>query len=163
MNNTDLISYQKTIIPSRTRFQLYNFVIGQHDTKPMQWRQLLLEVQDISYKIRSAEITQAKNMIEYERLIATNDPLDALDAEQKQLDMTILERTLAGARLELHWLAEIADEVGEYTPEEIEADQPEYWKKRLQRQADIDALGAVEGVSPSTLMSMLNAGMIDKR
>lgn len=162
MNTIDLTKHQTTIIPSRTRFQLQNFVIGQHDTKPMQWRQLLLEVQDILYKIRCAEIAQAKNHIEYERLIKTEDPIDALDAEQKQLDMILLERTLTGAKLELEWLTELAAEVGEYTPEEIEADQPNYWRKRLQRQADIEALGASERVDPATLMSMLQTGLIRK-
>ncbi|MFM7859191.1 MAG: hypothetical protein ACKO96_46535, partial [Flammeovirgaceae bacterium] len=73
---------QKTIITARTKFQLRHFVVGQHDTKPMQWKQVLLEAQDLTYKIRSAEIQMQKTQIEHDRLLATGDIIDALDAEQ---------------------------------------------------------------------------------
>lgn len=149
-----------TIIPSRSRFQLRQFVIGQHDTPAMQWRQVLLEAQDLAYKIRSAELAIEKSRIEIHRLMSSGDPIDAIDAEQKQLDITLTERTLAGARLELSWLQEIADEVGAHTFDEIEADQPTYWVRRLQRQADLDVLSRVEGISPGNLGSMLNAGIL---
>lgn len=149
-----------TLIPSRTKFQLHHFVIEQHDTKPMQWRQVLLEANDLTYKIRSAEIQMQKTKIEHDRLIATGDELDALDAEQKRLDMSVTERALKAARLELCWLEEIAEQIGPYTFEEIEENQPEYWAKRLQRQADMDVLARENGISPGNIQSMLNAGLI---
>lgn len=149
-----------TIIPSRSRYQLRQFVIGQHDTVPMQWRQVLIEAQDLAYKIRTAELAVQKSRIEIDRLLATGDALDAIDAEQKQLDVTLTERTLAGARLELRWLQEFADEIGPHTFDQIEADQPTYWAKRLQRQADLDVLSRQEGIGAGNLASMLNAGLI---
>lgn len=150
-----------TIIPSRSKFQLRHFVINQHDTPAMQWRQILIEAQDMAYKIRSAELGLQKSRIELDRLLASDDPIDQIDAEQKNLDITLTERVLAGARLELAWLQEIAEEVGPHSFEQIEADQPEYWRKRLQRQADTDVLAAQRGISAGNIQSMLNAGLIE--
>jgi hypothetical protein len=149
-----------TIIPSRSRYQLRQFVIGVHDTAPMQWRQILIEAQDLAYKIRMAELDCERKRIEIHKLLSTGDPLDAIEAEEKQLGLTLTERTLAGARLELSWLQELADEVGPHTFEQIEADQPEYWSKRLSRQAGLDQLAATQGISAANLQSMLNAGIL---
>lgn len=96
--------YESTVFTSRTRYQLKHFVIGQHDTLPMQWKQIVIEAQDLSYRIRSAEIQLEKTKIEYERLLETGDPIDALDAEQKKIDMVLTNRVLEGARIELKWL-----------------------------------------------------------
>lgn len=139
-----------------------HFVLGQHDTAPMQWRQILLEAQDLIYKIRLAEIAVQKASIEIERLMSTGDELDALEAEEKELGVVLTKRTLQGARQELLWLQELADEVGSFTAEEIEADQPNYWSLRLNRQAGLDRLALAEGVSPANLQSMLSAGLLTK-
>lgn len=152
-----------TIIPSRTRFQLRHFVVGLHDTPAMQWRQILIEGQDMAYKIRMAELSIEKAKIEIHKLLSTGDPIDAIEAEEKQLGMTLTERTLQGARMELQWLQEMAEEVGPFTFEEIEDDQPEYWTKRLQRQADIDQFSIANGISTGNVQSMLNAGLLSEK
>jgi hypothetical protein len=149
-----------SIIPSRTRYQLRHFVIGPHDTAPMQWRQVLIEAQDLAYKIRLAELDIERKRIEIHKLLSTGDPLDAIEAEEKQLGIVLTERTLQGARMELGWLEELADEIGSYSFDEIEADQPEYWARRLNRQAGLDQLGAQTGINPGNLQSMLGAGLL---
>jgi hypothetical protein len=141
---------------------LRQFVVGQHDTAPMQWRQILIEVQDLAYKVRMAELDIERKRIEIHKLLSTGDPLDAIEAEEKQLAITLTERTLQGARMELGWLQELADEVGSYTFDEIEADQPTYWALRLNRQAGLDRLAVTEGVSQGNLQSMLNAGLLHR-
>jgi len=151
-----------TIIPTRTRYQLRQFVIGAHDTAPMQWRQILIEAQDLAYKIRMAELDCDRKRIEIERLLNTNDQLDFIEAEEKRLGLTLTERTLQGAHLELGWLQELADEVGAHTLDEIEADQPDYWAARLSRQAGIDQLAATQGISAGNLESMRLAGLLEK-
>jgi hypothetical protein len=151
-----------TVVPSRSRFQLRQFVIGQHDTAPMQWRQILIEAQDLSYKIRLAELDVEKKRIEIHRLMSSGDPIDAIEAEEKRLGIVLTERTLEGARMELGWLQELAEEVGEHSHDEIEADQQHYWSLRLNRQAGLDRLAAIEGVSQGNLQSMLNAGLLAK-
>lgn len=152
---------EKYIFPSRSRYQLENFVIGQHDTPQMQWKQVLLEGQQLAYNIKSAEISLKKTQREMENLLSTGDEIDALDAEQKRLDIILTQRTLEGAKLELQWLEEIAGQIGAYTFEEVEEDQANYWRLRLQRQADTDALSQIEGISPANISSMMNAGMIE--
>jgi hypothetical protein len=151
-----------TTIVSRSKFQLRHFVFGMHPTKPMQWRQVLIEAQDMAYKIRSAEISLQKMEIELDRLKASGDPISLLDAEQKELDMVLLKRTLNGARVELQWIQEIADEIGPHTFEDIENDQPAYWTERLARQADVSIASASSGVDAGTLDSMIASGMVGR-
>jgi hypothetical protein len=152
----------QTIIPSRSRYQLRQFVIGAHDTAPMQWRQILIEAQDLAYKIRLAELDCERKRIEIDKLLSTGDRLDAIEAEEKQLGLTITERTLQGAHLELGWLQELANEVGPYTIDEIEADQHNYWQARLSRQAGMDQLSATQGITTGNLESMRLAGLLTK-
>ena len=159
----DLELYARTtIIPSRTRYQLRHFVINQHDTPPMQWRQVVLEAQSLIMNIRLSELEADKTRIEMERLADSDDPIDRIEHEQKRIGLVASERALEAARLELAWLSELADEIGVYTFEEIEADQPEYWALRLNRQASMDQLGTQLGVNPGNLQSMLNAGLITR-
>lgn len=159
----DLEPYARaTIIPSRTRYQLQHFVVDQHDTAPMQWRQIVLEAQSLIMNIRISELEMEKAQIEMERLSESDDPIDKIDAEIKRIGMVASERALQAARLELAWLQELADEVGVYTFEQIEADQPEYWALRLNRQASMDQLGTQLGVNPGNLTSMLQAGLITR-
>jgi hypothetical protein len=152
----------QTVIPSRSRYQLRQFVIGAHDTAPMQWRQILIEAQDLAYKIRLAELDCERKRIEIHKLLSTGDPLDQIEAEEKQLGLTLTERTLQGAHLELGWLQELAEETGSYTHEEIEADQHNYWTARLARQAGLDQLSATQGISTGNLESMRLAGLLTK-
>jgi hypothetical protein len=151
-----------TVVPSRSRYQLRHFVVGQHDTPAMQWRQILIEAQDMAFKIRLAELSVEKSRIEIHRLLSTGDLVDAITAEEKQIGVTLTERTLQGARLELQWLSEMADEIGPFTADEIEADQPQYWDRRLTRQAGLDRMSATEGISAGNLQSMLNAGLLNR-
>jgi len=153
----------ENIVTSRSKFQLRVFVIGQHDTPQMQWRQIVIEAQQLAYNIRMAELDIERKRIEIHKLLSTGDPVDAIEAEEKQLGIVLTERTLAGARLEMLWLEEFAKEVGSYTFEEIEADQPNYWAKRLQRQADIDQFSAQNGIGAGNVQSMLDAGLLQNK
>jgi hypothetical protein len=158
----DLQPYtETTVIPSRTRYELAQFVIGQHATAPMRWRQLLIEAQDMAYKIRLAELDCEKKHIEIDRLLATGDEIDAIEAEEKKLGLILTERTLEGARLEFGWLQDIAEQVGPYTLEDIENDQPDYWSKRLNKQAGLEQLSTTQGISAGNLTSMELVGLLE--
>jgi hypothetical protein len=149
-----------TILPSRSRYQLRHFVLHAHDTRPMQWRQIVLEAQKLAYDIAMAELDIKKKQIEIKRLAASGDEVDAIEAEERRLGIALTERVLAGARLELGWLEELAAEVGQFTAEQIEADQPEYWRLRLSRQASMDRMSIQQGIGACNLNSMLQAGML---
>lgn len=163
---TDAVKYVEqqaldTIIPSRSKYQLKHFVIGQHDTPEMAWRQIILEAQALEYSIRQAKLSIKLTEIKIAELLATGNRKDEIKAEKKRLGLVLTQRTLAGAQLEMEWLKEIAAEVGYYSPQEIEDNQPEYWAKRLTRQADIDRASITEGISAGNLQSMLNAGLVE--
>lgn len=151
-----------TIIPSRSKYQIRHFVIGQHDTPEMQWRQIILEAQSLEYSIRQARLEIELTEIKITELLATGNRKDQIKAEKKRLGLVLSQRALAGAELELEWLKELAAEVGYYSPEEIEDNQAEYWAKRLTRQADIDRASIAEGISAGNLFSMLNAGLVEQ-
>lgn len=147
-------------ITTRSRYQLQHFVIDQHDTAAMRWRQVVIELQELRYQIDSARISLQRLRLEYETLRKSGDPLDALDAKQKQLDIQVTERAIAAALLEEQYIYEIAEKMQEFTIEEIESDQDEYWRLRLQRQAEVDAISARTGVSTGNIQSLVSAGLI---
>lgn len=151
------------IIQPRSRYQIENFVVGQHDTLEMQYRQILIEAQELIYKIKMAEINQKKLLIQIDRLLKTGDELDALEAEEKQLSLQRTEIVLEGSRRELKILENLFNNSKKYSPEDIEDNQQEYWKLRLSRQAEMDKIQAIEGVSVSNLEALLQAGLLHKQ
>jgi hypothetical protein len=157
----DLEPYASTtIIPSRTRYQLRHFVVDQHDTTPMRWRQIVLEAQSLIQSVRLAELQMQRTEIQIDRLSQSDDPLDEISVQEMQIGLVSSRRHLQAMRLELGWLSELADEIGPHTFEQIEEDQPEYWALRLNRQASMDQLGAQLSVNPGNLQSMLQAGLL---
>jgi hypothetical protein len=150
------------VIRSRTRYQLENFVISQHDTPEMQYRQILIEAQDLIYKIKLTELDIKKAQIKIEKLKDSNDPLDVIKKEKTQLSLAMTQMTLEGAKLELQDLENLFKKYPNYTPEQIEINQPEYWEKRLNRQAQADIVSAQQGISQGNLLSMLSAGLLSQ-
>ena len=144
----------------RSRYQLEHFVIGQHDTPEMRFYQLCLELQDMGYKLRMAQISVRKARVEIARLVATGDELDALDAEEKQIGLEQTEIVMRGAERELAILTDLFDESQKFTRDEIEHAQPEYWQKRLTRQTNLQIMSG--GVQWAQLDSLRQAGLLDE-
>lgn len=151
---------QDYVVRERSDYQLRHFVIGQHDTPEMRYRQILMEIKQLLIKIRFAELDVQKKQIKIERL--TSDPLDEIKAEKHRISMTITLDLIEGARRELDYLLGMAAEYPQYTPQDIEDNQREYWEARLQRQANLDRLSVEQQVSASNLTSMLNAGLLNR-
>ena len=144
----------------RSRFQLIHFVIGQHDTPEMRFYQLCLELQDMGYKLRMAQIAVRKTTVEIGRLQATGDELDAIEAEEKQVGLEQTRIVMVGAEREVAILSDLFDESTHYTRDEIEHAQPEYWKARLTRQTNLQLMAG--GVQWAQLDSMRQAGLLDE-
>ncbi len=157
MNITDAIN---EVQQPRSRYQLVHFVIGQHDTPEMRFYQLCIELQDMGYKLRIAQIAVRKSQIEIERLVATGDELDAIEAEEKQVGLEQTRIVMRGAERELAVLTDLFDESTHYTRDEIEHAQPEYWKARLTRQTNLQILAG--HVDAGQLTSLHNAGLLDE-
>jgi hypothetical protein len=144
----------------RSRYQLVHFVIGQHDTPEMRFYQLCLELQDMGYKLRKAQIGVRKGEVEIARLLATGDELDALEAEDKQVDLEQTQIVMRGAEREIAVLGDLFDESQKFTRDEIEHAQPEYWYARLTRQTDLQIMAG--GVQWAQLDALRQTGLLDE-
>ncbi len=143
----------------RSRYQLVHFVLGQHDTPEMQFYQLMLELQDMGYKLRMAELNVRKTEVEITRLLETGDELDALEAEEKQVGLEQTQIVMKGAQREIAILEDIFNTCQHYTRDEIEHAQPEYWQKRLTRQTNLQMMSG--NVGWAQLDSMRQIGLLD--
>ena len=157
MNITEAIA---EVQQPRSRFQLVHFVIGQHDTPEMRYYQLCLELQDMGYKLRMAQLGVRKAEVEIARLQATGDDLDAVEAEEKQVGLEQTQIVMKGAEREVAILTDLFDESQKFTRDEIEHAQPEYWKARLTRQTNLQLMAG--GVQWAQLDSLRQAGLLDQ-
>ena len=143
----------------RSRYQLIHFVLGQHDTAEMQFYQLCIELQDMGYKLRMAELNVKKTEVEIARLVETGDELDAIEAEEKQVGLEQTQIVMKGAQREIANLEDIFNECQHYTRDEIEHAQPEYWQARLTRQTNLQMMSG--NVQWAQLDSMRQIGLLD--
>jgi hypothetical protein len=158
-NTHPIYSALEEIQKPRTRFQLENFVLGQHDTDAQQYKQILLELQSALYTYRVAVLEMKKAEIEIKRLRETGDELDELDAQIKEIGLEKTNIVMIGARRELSDLVEIWEMFDhKYTYEEIEADQMNYWNMRLTRQAQLEAIGKGGQVDWGSLEALRQIG-----
>ena len=143
----------------RSRYQLIHFVLGQHDTPEMQFYQLMLELQDMGFKLRMAELNVKKTEVEITRLLETGDELDAIEAEEKQVGLEQTQIVMKGAQREIAILEDIFNTCQHYTRDEIEHAQPEYWQARLTRQTNLQMMSG--NVQWAQLDSMRQIGLLD--
>ncbi len=143
----------------RSRYQLIHFVLGQHDTPEMQFYQLMMELQDMGFKLRMAELNVKKTEVEITRLLETGDELDAIEAEEKQVGLEQTQIVMKGAQREIAILEDIFNTCQHYTRDEIEHAQPEYWQARLTRQTNLQMMSG--NVQWAQLDSMRQIGLLD--
>lgn len=160
MSELEKVSKQ-FILQDRSAYQIEHFVVGQHDTPEMQYRQIMMEAQDLIYKIRLTEIRMQKTQIEIGELSQKSDAISALEIQEKELELALSSRLLIGAKQELEILENLYKKFPQFTQGEIEENQPRYWELRLSRQARQESASAQTGISAGNLQSMLNAGLIE--
>ena len=145
----------------RSRFQLESFVLGQHATDEMKYYQTVIELQDMIYKYKLAQIAVKKSEIKIAKLRATGDELDELKAQEVELGLVQTRFTMLGAERELAHLVDIWNGFGhKFTREEIEAAQPDYWEARLTNNAKAMLMGG-SGVNPAHIETMEQAGILE--
>ena len=131
----------------RTEFTLRHFVVGQHDTIEQQYAQCVLEMQIKYDNIRRALLSKKRIEIEIKELESKNTEIDLIDAEIKKIDLEAQDRAIVGAWREFQVLYKIWNEFPKkYTRQELDLAQPEYWQKRIARQAnqDLIAMGRIQ-------------------
>lgn len=144
----------------RSRFQLENFVIRQHDTIEMQFYQLVIELQSLMNAYEMSEIGVRRTELKIKRLLETGDEMDALEAEEMALGLEQQKVVMLGAEREIEILTDIFNSIPHFTREEIEQAQPEYWHQRLTRQTNLQIMAG--DIGWSQLDSMRQAGFLDK-
>jgi hypothetical protein len=146
----------------RSRFQLERFVLGQHATPEMRYYQTVIELQDMLYKYKLAQIAVKKSEVKIAKLRARGDELDELKAQEIELGLVQTRFTMLGAERELAHLVDIWDSfTHKYTRDEIEAAQPDYWQARLTNNAKAMLMGG-SGVNAAHVEAMEQAGVLDK-
>ena len=130
---------------SRSAYQLVHFVIGQHDTPEMCFYQLCLELQSLRLKLRRHDINVRRTKLEIARLKETGDEMDALEAEERELELDHSIIVQRGAEREYEILVDLFNNCQHFTRDEIDHAQPEYWEKRLTRQTNLQIMSGNVG------------------
>jgi hypothetical protein len=146
----------------RSRFQIQHFVLGAHDTVEMAYHQLCMELKSMIANVDLREMEMKKQRIKIERLRATGDEIDAIDADMAEYSIADSEAVYQGTLRELQILIDLWHEFPhKFTRQEIEDAQPAYWRLRLARQADMQAIG--EGkINYGQVDAMRQAGMLEE-
>lgn len=145
----------------RSRFQLERFVLGQHATPEMQYYQVCIELQDMIYKYKLAEINEKKTLAKIAKLRASGDEVKELKAQELELGLAQTSYAVLGAQREIAHLIDIWNSFEhKYTRDEIEAAQPDYWKARLTNNANAMLMGG-SGVNPAHIEAMQQAGILE--
>jgi ketol-acid reductoisomerase len=134
---------QKAILEikqSRSKYQLEKFAIGQHHSPEMQYYQLLLEMETLYEALEENGLRVEKLLAEAEELRETGKKSDAIEAIMKERAAERIEQSAIGAKRELAFMEELFEKYPKFTREQIEAAQPDYWRERLIRTAQFQAL-----------------------
>jgi hypothetical protein len=157
----DVLLAMAEIQQPRSQFQLEKFVVNQHDTDEMRYFQCVTEIQQLYYTIRTVALEMKKTEVEISRLRATGDEIDEIDAQIKELGLEQTRLVGVGAFRELGHLMNIFNSFPvKYTREQIEIAQPDYWNKRLNRQATLE-LTAGSQAGAAHLDSLRQIGAIE--
>lgn len=145
----------------RSRFQIEHFVLGQHDTVEMAYHQLCLELKEMITTVKLKELEIKKHKIQIARLRATGDEIDEIDAQMSEYGLSSSEAIYNGTLRELAILIDIWEKFPQkFSRAEIEDAQPMYWRLRLTRQAEMQAIG--EGrVTHAQIDAMRQAGILE--
>jgi hypothetical protein len=150
----------KDIQQSRSRYQLEKFVVGQHDSPEMQYYQLVIEANGTTNSIKETELLIQKVKAEAEELRETGKKSDSIEAQIKELSIPELETQLIGQRRELAFMEELFLQYENYTREDIELAQPEYWRNRLMRVGEMQMLARQGGVDWAHLQALYQADVL---
>jgi len=127
----------------------------------MQYYQTVIELQDMIYKYKIAEIAVKKTEAKIAKLRSTGDEIDELKAQEKELGLAQTRFTMIGAERELAHLIDIWNSFEhKYTRAEIEQAQPDYWQARLTNNAKAMLMGG-SSVNAAHIEAMEQAGVLE--
>lgn len=125
----------------RSNFALEHFVVLQHDLPARQRKQVLDELQVLLYAIYDLKDQQELKGIELEELEEQMQAIEGRErrkleirARQLRREIWMLESQMRGREREAKTLLGILERIPRCSPEEFEAQEAEYWRRRLTRQ-----------------------------
>lgn len=117
----------------RTDFALEHFVVGAHDMPGRQRAQALSELQSLYFAL--ADVWDQVQLDELDLAEITGDDKRAMIERGKK------ERAIASGRIhieqrlkEIDFLVKLLERLPKYSAVELEAEEPYYWARRLERQ-----------------------------
>jgi len=148
---------------NRSSFAIDHFVVSQHDTPGKQRQQVLLELMALLEAILQARDSIDLALVDIDQADEVIKSLDAnkFHKRREEIGKRSAQRTILGAEIRLkallreaeHLLA-LLDKMPEYTLEMLEAEEPEYWSRRLSRQAVLNQRGNASGLGYGNLDAM---------
>lgn len=150
------------IYQSRSRYQIEKFVVGQHDSPEMQYKQLVIEASGLIETIKESELRIEKIKSQANELRETGLQSNSIEAEIVELEIPRLEKHIQGANRELAIMQELFDSFPKFTNEEIEQAQESYWKNRLVKVAELQMLGKQVGVDWAQLEAIHQSGNLEE-
>jgi uncharacterized protein YrzB (UPF0473 family) len=152
----------ETINQPRSNYQLEHFVVGQQDTKEMQYYQVVLEMKSMFFAIRRTTLLVEKNNAQIEELEKFDSRGARAEIALLQLSNDEIYLDLKGMLREWSRLEEIFNSFDKnYTRQEIEDGQKDYWHARLMRQAEFELLGSGQ-MTFSQLDAMHQTGELNR-
>ncbi len=144
----------------RSRFMLDHLVLGQHDTPEMRFYYCVIELNDKISKYRHAEVSKERMEREMKRLEESYEDDADLDLRDKQIEYEFFMGVMAGAERELRDLFNIYENMQHFTRPEIDANQKEYWERRMTRQTELQVMSG--NVGWAQLDALRQVGLLDE-
>lgn len=143
----ELLDEMRELAQPRSNFALRHFVVAAHDTPARQRQQVLLELQGMLFELadRKDEINLLELDIEElnELISKETDERSAMrliiQRNGKQRKIESLTMLLDGRLRECDTLYGMLNEIPKVSNAELEAQEPDYWQKRLTRQYAVGA------------------------
>lgn len=154
----DIQKIAQEITFNRSRYQMERFVVGQHHTPEMQYRQIIVEAVGLLETLQETNLRIAKIAAECEELRASGKRSDEIEAQIKENSLLGLERHKTVSQRELDHLRELAARYPAYSLADIEDNQESYWQERLMRTAHFQALSG--GMGWAQIEAVWQAGIL---
>lgn len=133
-----LLQEMQDLSQPRSNFALRHFVIGQHDLPGRQYAQIIAELQALLFSLGDMNDSLELKQLDLEPLdLALEiepDPRTRIERRRLAREIESLKIVIAGRVREGETLLELLNSMPRYTLEQIEAEELDYWQRRISRQ-----------------------------
>lgn len=157
----DIQDKLKDIQQARSNYQIEKFVVGQHTAPEMQYYQLCVEAAGVQQAIAETELRIQKIKALAVELAQTGKKSDAIEAKIQLLAIPSLQSQVLASKRELLHFQNLLSTYPDYTRQDIEDAQKDYWENRLTRVAQLQMLSRQGGVDWAQLEAVYQAGIFE--